>query len=442
MPSCSVPGTPPWEPTYPRKTESLGISVTTRARTRPVPAGSSMGGEAMGITTIQDPNGEVARRTARPVRPAGSSRDVPLGHALLVLVVATLGVLLVVTGRSPAPGEAALATPAAVEPVPRAAPADRVASVADALLLRAAFSVVPELREAAPAEPAGPRASLTAGQFGASALRPSGLLLPTQTSSARSVGVSGVLWAAYGQAARRVPSSCHLEPSLLAAIGEVESGSLVGRHLDADHNVVPPVLGPRLTGAGVAAIRDTDDGRWDGDRTWDRAVGPMQFIPGTWRVWGSDGNGDGVADPQNVEDAVYSSARYLCAGGRDLSRAADLRRAILSYNHSLSYLARILELMGLVEPSSLPDLPTLATPAPRSPAATASTPFSAPPASASLPSTATAPPGPPATTGSATPAPTSTTPAPTSTGPGSGTAPPTSTGTATSAAAPDSSSSP
>lgn len=157
-----------------------------------------------------------------------------------------------------------------------------------------------------------------------------------------------LLWAAYVSAAKGAPTSCHMPVTLLAAIGEVESSSLRGRSLDARHDVVPPVIGPALSGNGFAAIRDTDGGRLDGDPVWDHAVGPMQFIPGTWRAWGSDGNGDGVADPQNIEDATLSAARYLCAGGRDLSRAADLARAVLSYNGSQRYLATVIGLMDAV----------------------------------------------------------------------------------------------
>ncbi len=46
--------------------------------------------------------------------------------------------------------------------------------------------------------------------------------------------------------------------------------------------------------------------------TYDRAVGPMQFLPGTWGRWGSDGDRDGVSDPQDVDDAALAAARYLC----------------------------------------------------------------------------------------------------------------------------------
>ena len=154
--------------------------------------------------------------------------------------------------------------------------------------------------------------------------------------------VPDVLLAAYRQAVAGAPSACHLPVSLLAAIGQVESGSLAGRSLDATHRAVPAVLGPVLDGAGTAAIPDTDGGRLDGSSRWDRAVGPMQFIPGTWAVFGVDADGDGRADPQDVYDAAAAAAGYLCDRGRDLGLAVDLRAAILAYNHSTAYLATVL----------------------------------------------------------------------------------------------------
>ena len=154
--------------------------------------------------------------------------------------------------------------------------------------------------------------------------------------------VPDVLLAAYRQAVAGAPPGCHLPVSLLAAIGQVESGSLAGRSLDAAHRAVPPVLGPVLDGVGAAAIRDTDGGRLDGNAVWDRAVGPMQFIPSTWAAFGVDGDGDGRADPQDVYDATASAAGYLCAGGRDLALPSGVRSAILAYNHSTAYLATVL----------------------------------------------------------------------------------------------------
>src|SRR4051794_12174149 len=157
---------------------------------------------------------------------------------------------------------------------------------------------------------------------------------------AAGVPVPAVLLAAYRTAASGSPASCHIPVSLLAAIGQVESGSLRGRAMDSRHRV--NVLGPVLDGNGFAAIRDTDGGRWDGDTVWDRAVGPMQFIPSTWEGFARDGDGDGEANPQDVEDAAAGTAAYLCYGGRDLSTSAGVRAAVLSYNHSEAYLSLVL----------------------------------------------------------------------------------------------------
>ncbi|MET9375462.1 lytic transglycosylase domain-containing protein [Streptomyces sp. NPDC002992] len=157
------------------------------------------------------------------------------------------------------------------------------------------------------------------------------------------------VFAAYRRAesalARSAPG-CALRWQLLAAIGQVESGQARGGRVDADGTTYAPIIGPQLNGRGFALIRDTDGGAYDGDRSYDHAVGPMQFIPSTWAGWGADGNGDGRADPHNVHDAALAAGRYLCAGGRDLSRPGDLDRAILSYNRSRAYLSVVLSWYG------------------------------------------------------------------------------------------------
>ncbi len=182
---------------------------------------------------------------------------------------------------------------------------------------------------------------------------PTAVALPPKATTNRTARTKDqIIWAAYASAAER-QRSCRIPVMLLAAIGEVESSSLRGRTLDASHDATPAVRGPALSGGSFSAIRDSDGGRYDGDRVWDRAVGPMQFIPGTWRLWGADGNGDGVKDPQNIEDAALAAANYLCAGGRDLSRPADLQRAVLSYNHSQQYLATVLGIVQAVDSGQL-----------------------------------------------------------------------------------------
>jgi membrane-bound lytic murein transglycosylase B len=140
---------------------------------------------------------------------------------------------------------------------------------------------------------------------------------------------------------------CRLPWAVLAGIGRIESNhGLFGgaaTRFSAGGTVTPRITGPPLDGNGVARIPDSDGGRWDGDTTWDRAVGPMQFLPGTWRSLGRDGNGDRVADPSNLFDATVSAAAYLClSGGGDLSDPARLRQAVYGYNHSWPYVDAVL----------------------------------------------------------------------------------------------------
>ncbi|HEY2960550.1 MAG TPA: lytic transglycosylase domain-containing protein [Actinomycetota bacterium] len=141
---------------------------------------------------------------------------------------------------------------------------------------------------------------------------------------------------------------CHLRWNVLAGIGRIESNH--GRHagsaarFSATGDVSPAILGPPLDGrGGSAAIHDSDGGRLDGNASWDQAVGPMQFLPSTWRSLGRDGNRDGVADPNNFFDASVSAAAYLClAHGGDLSDPAQLRQAVYAYNHSWDYVNTVL----------------------------------------------------------------------------------------------------
>ncbi|MER6125570.1 lytic transglycosylase domain-containing protein [Streptomyces sp. NPDC001795] len=163
---------------------------------------------------------------------------------------------------------------------------------------------------------------------------------PSVTGGALPETVFAAYRRAESELARTAPG-CRLRWQLLAAIGQVESGQAWGGRVTPDGTTVTPILGPRLTGGAFAVVRDTDGGAYDGDAVYDRAVGPMQFIPSTWARWGADGNGDGRADPDNVFDAALAAGRYLCAGGRDLSNPADLDRAILGYNHSEAYLSTV-----------------------------------------------------------------------------------------------------
>ncbi|HEY6422420.1 MAG TPA: murein transglycosylase [Pseudonocardiaceae bacterium] len=135
-------------------------------------------------------------------------------------------------------------------------------------------------------------------------------------------------------------SDCHLTWVTLAGIAAVESkhGNFQGRTLEPDGRPSTPIIGIPLNGApGVKSIADTDNGLLDGDKVWDHAVGPFQFIPSTWAAWRADGNNDEISDPQNVDDASLAAARYLCADKRNLGVGDGWLRAILSYNDSVPY---------------------------------------------------------------------------------------------------------
>ena len=153
---------------------------------------------------------------------------------------------------------------------------------------------------------------------------------------------------AYGNAAgiqRQQHPDCGIAWTTLAGIAGVESKH--GRHRGSDvgltGDVLPEIRGMALDGTrGNWEIKDTDGGILDGDTTYDRAMGPFQFIPETWARFGVDANGDGVADPDNIDDAALSAARYLCvSAGGDMTTEEGWEKAILTYNSSRPYLVRV-----------------------------------------------------------------------------------------------------
>lgn len=133
---------------------------------------------------------------------------------------------------------------------------------------------------------------------------------------------------------------CLLGWNTLAGIGWVESrhGSYGGASIADDGTVSPPIIGIALDGATTALITDTDAGAIDGDAEFDRAVGPLQFIPGSWANWYVDASGDGVADPHNIDDAALAAANYLCRAVPTLGDEASWRAGIAAYNADGAYL--------------------------------------------------------------------------------------------------------
>jgi len=313
---------------------------------------------------------------------------------------------------------------------------------------------------AMPADPSWPYQGLPAAPYLPPAAPPSGGTatpssqppVPGASDAAVAVALAGngiplVALTAYRNAERRLAvdrPACGLTWSLLAAIGRVESnhGRFAGAQLLQDGRSSPPIVGVALDGhANFATIRDTDGGKLDGLTTFDRAIGPMQFIPSTWRMYAVDGDGDRRTDPYNINDAALGAGAYLCEAGGNLRTPAGLRAAVFSYNHSADYVQLVLDLKAeyergvpidrlppgkarggtLPKPHKAPLPPVNPSPPPAvdpgpSPSSTTPAPSGAP--TTGLPTTTVAP-GPtapsttPPETGTPTPSPTCPTPTPT-----------------------------
>jgi hypothetical protein len=255
------------------------------------------------------------------------------------------------------------------------------------------------------------------------------------------------------------PTGCHLQVTLLAAIGYAATAAGNGPVSYVGHRAEPPVYGPAATADGQT-VADTDAGRWDADPLRDRRVGPMQLLPESWRVAEVDVDGDGLRDPQNIFDAAGAAMVLLCAGHGDLSRPGALRDAVWAYESSPAFLRAVLAARSRYEqfgmyPEVNPEAARLAAapeplpthralvarvaPAIKRAQSIATSPTSAPPAVASPAPTSTPSPSPsdpttpslpdPSTTPAPSPGqpPTSTTtpvPVPTPTSPQPSTAPP------------------
>jgi membrane-bound lytic murein transglycosylase B len=258
-------------------------------------------------------------------RPAGRFAVPLLSAVAAVIAAATMGVLAV---------PAVAPRPAAAQQLP--APTGPVGVPQATVAAGGAYlppSVAPPVESGGPAAPQRPADALAAWA--------------TRLSGPLSIPVPALEAYGYAQlATQQTTPNCHLRWTTLAGIGKVESthGSANGSRLLADGRVQPPILGPVLDGShGTSIVRDTDQGRFDGDRTYDRALGPMQFLPATWQRYGSDADADGTADPNDIDDAALATARYLCAAGRDLDETGDWWTAILTYNGVSEYAMNVFD---------------------------------------------------------------------------------------------------
>lgn len=184
---------------------------------------------------------------------------------------------------------------------------------------------------------------------------------PPSLANAPTGGIEGVVdpnWVAFTSSTTGIPEralaayagaaivkgfempECGLSWNTIAAIGATESdhGRHGGSSVGEDGTVTPPIYGPPLNGGdGVEHIPDSDGGAIDGDATIDRAAGPFQLIPQTWRNWHTDGNGDGVEDPQNIVDAAVATANYLCRVSTGIDTEEGWIAAVSGFNSPQSY---------------------------------------------------------------------------------------------------------
>lgn len=191
---------------------------------------------------------------------------------------------------------------------------------------------------------------------------------PAMIVNARgALGIPSIALAAYRNAEQKMAVAapgCGVSWNLLAGIGRIESGHAGGGAVDARGTAINPIYGPSLDGTlpGNEVIIQSSAGS---RVTYARAMGPMQFLPGTWARYASDGKGDGVADPQNLFDSTLAAARYLCSGGLNLRDQSQVLAAILRYNNSMPYAQNVLGWAAAYATGVVPvDLPPMTGPPP------------------------------------------------------------------------------
>lgn len=172
--------------------------------------------------------------------------------------------------------------------------------------------------------------------------RPADQLLDWAEQRAPGMGIPVSALEAYAYAARVAQvenPECHLGWTTLAGIGMVEShhGTYRGAEIAPNGDVSPPIRGVRLDGTNGNLQILERSGSQDSDPIYARAMGPMQFIPETWRLYGVDANNDGMVSPDNFDDAALSAAGYLCFRGKDMATPRGWMNALRAYNHSELY---------------------------------------------------------------------------------------------------------
>ncbi|HEX3828692.1 MAG TPA: hypothetical protein VHV82_15615 [Sporichthyaceae bacterium] len=206
-------------------------------------------------------------------------------------------------------------------------------------------SSIPAIPVAPVATPAAPATSARAGRAVKGPARPA--LVRRQQPAITATGIPKTVEKAYRHATRmfhHYDPACHLNTALLEAIGKIESDHAYNGYVDRKGESLLPIIGPPLDGRpGFALIHASPLGkRLHGDPVYEHAVGPMQFLPGTYADWATAGHrGQKTSDPENVYDAAATAARYLCGSGGDLSVPTARHAAVLRYNNSQDYATNV-----------------------------------------------------------------------------------------------------
>jgi hypothetical protein len=372
----AVAGLAAWFEPLPGKVSALVEPVSAKWSEVIEPVAARL---SAGLSMPRPPAGAHTRsaRHQRRVQHAGGTR--PLVTAMGVFLAAAPWAFVLFAPMSEGASSPTLAAQASASPSPPDYPPLLVVPLDSSGTNNGGNSLgsgsgLPVVSSAGPASP--PPQWLVNSQLRqpASAVGTAPMVSSAVLDSLKATGIPRRVLAAYIYAAvteDRQSPTCGLSWQVLAGIGFIESGHA---HSGGSKNpnwsgiADPPIYGPLLDGQnGIALIRDSDQGALDGNDTYDRAVGPMQFLPSTWREYEVGASGHSAPNPQNIDDATLSAARYLCATGPDLRTPDGLIAAVYSYNHSFDYVTAVLSVAIRYAGGNLPggssalaELPALA----------------------------------------------------------------------------------